>query len=113
MRKKKLKNGSSTRMRHRKNEYCEEGDDRKLCCSSYLCDYLTPKDTWFVKDKCGIICVFLTWFLVIFGEIVVTFVILPPFKLTVYSVINGTIFNALAFLALASHASTIFTDPVN
>lgn len=53
----------------------------------------------------------MTWGLVFFGEIVVTFVILLPNQDTLYSVINGIMFNALAFLAVASHAAAMFTDP--
>ena len=111
MSKRKIKNRDSTKRRHKKDH--EENAERNLCCSSYLCDYLIPKDAWLVKDKCGIIFAIKTWCLVIFGEMVVTFVILLPAKDATYSVINGVIFNALAFLALASHAATMFTNPVD
>jgi hypothetical protein len=38
---------------------------------------------------------------------------LIPSRDYVYSVINGTVFNLLAFLALASHCRAMLTDPVS
>nr|XP_005999059.1 PREDICTED: palmitoyltransferase ZDHHC3 [Latimeria chalumnae]XP_014345714.1 PREDICTED: palmitoyltransferase ZDHHC3 [Latimeria chalumnae]XP_014345715.1 PREDICTED: palmitoyltransferase ZDHHC3 [Latimeria chalumnae]XP_014345716.1 PREDICTED: palmitoyltransferase ZDHHC3 [Latimeria chalumnae] len=66
---------------------------------------------WFIKDGCGIACAVVTWLLVVFAEFVVLFVMLVPSKDYVYSVINGILFNTLAFLALASHMRAMLTDP--
>ncbi|XP_068092425.1 palmitoyltransferase ZDHHC3 isoform X1 [Hyperolius riggenbachi] len=66
---------------------------------------------WFIKDGCGIACGVVTWFLVFYAEFVVFFVMLLPSKDIIYSTINGIIFNALAFLALASHMRAMITDP--
>ncbi|XP_069814475.1 palmitoyltransferase ZDHHC3 isoform X1 [Dendropsophus ebraccatus] len=66
---------------------------------------------WFIKDGCGIACAIVTWFLVFYAEFVVIFVMLLPSKDLIYSTINGIIFNALAFLALASHLRAMITDP--
>jgi palmitoyltransferase len=41
------------------------------------------------------------------------FVMLIPSSSTVYSFVNGVIFNILAVLALGSHFSAMFSDPVN
>ncbi len=71
-----------------------------------------PKNTWFVKDCCGIVCATLTWMLIVFAEFVVMFIILLPAESQIYSLVNAIIFNWLAFLALASHAAAMFTDPV-
>ncbi|RVE67109.1 hypothetical protein OJAV_G00114870 [Oryzias javanicus] len=45
---------------------------------------------WFIRDGCGITCAVITWFLVLYAEFVVV---------------------GLAFLALASHAKAMCTDP--
>ncbi|KAF4100823.1 palmitoyltransferase ZDHHC3 [Onychostoma macrolepis] len=68
-------------------------------------------DMWFIRDGCGIVCGVITWMLVFFAEFVVVFVMLLPSKSVVYSLINGALFNGLAFLALASHFKAMCTDP--
>lgn len=68
---------------------------------------------WFIRDGCGIACAVVTWFLVLYAEFVVLFVMLIPSRDYVYSVINGILFNLLAFLALASHCRAMLTDPVS
>lgn len=68
---------------------------------------------WFIRDGCGIVCGVITWMLVFYAEFVVLFVMLLPAKSVVYSIINGAVFNGLAFLALASHFRAMCTDPVS
>ncbi|XP_037704806.1 palmitoyltransferase ZDHHC3 isoform X2 [Choloepus didactylus] len=66
---------------------------------------------WFIRDGCGIACAIVTWILVLYAEFVVLFVMLIPSRDYVYSIINGIVFNLLAFLALASHFRAMLTDP--
>ncbi|KAL2084619.1 hypothetical protein ACEWY4_020137 [Coilia grayii] len=66
---------------------------------------------WFIRDACGIVCAVITWLLVFYAEFVVLFVMLLPSKNLTYSLINGVVFNGLAFLALASHFRAMCTDP--
>ncbi|XP_023274388.1 palmitoyltransferase ZDHHC3-like isoform X3 [Seriola lalandi dorsalis] len=66
---------------------------------------------WFIRDACGIVCAIITWMLVLYAEFVVLFVMLLPSKNLTYSIVNGTLFNILAFLALASHLRAMCTDP--
>lgn len=66
---------------------------------------------WFIRDCCGIVCGVITWCLVFYAEFVVLFVVLLPAKNLLYSLINGALFSTLAFLALASHARAMCTDP--
>nr|XP_004662192.2 palmitoyltransferase ZDHHC3 isoform X4 [Jaculus jaculus] len=66
---------------------------------------------WFIRDGCGIACAVVTWLLVLYAEFVVLFVMLVPSQDYVYSIINGIVFNLLAFLALASHCRAMLTDP--
>ena len=68
---------------------------------------------WFIRDACGIMCAVITWLLVFYAEFVVLFVMLLPSKNLTYSIVNGTLFNFLAFLALASHLRAMCTDPVS
>lgn len=67
---------------------------------------------WFIQDGCGMVCATMTWFLVLYAEFVVNFVMLLPAKNFWYSLLNGATFNSLAVLALASHLRTMLTDPV-
>ncbi|MGH0124608.1 UNVERIFIED_CONTAM: hypothetical protein FKN15_019449 [Acipenser sinensis] len=71
----------------------------------------TTDGMWFIQDGCGIVCGVITWLLVFYAEFVVLFVMLVPSKSLVYSIINGVLFNVLAFLALASHFRAMLTDP--
>ncbi|XP_075862949.1 palmitoyltransferase ZDHHC3 isoform X3 [Microcebus murinus] len=66
---------------------------------------------WFIRDGCGIACAIVTWCLVLYAEFVVLFVMLIPSRDYAYSIINGIVFNLLAFLALASHCRAMLTDP--
>ncbi|MBN3305530.1 ZDHC3 Palmitoyltransferase, partial [Amia calva] len=66
---------------------------------------------WFIRDGCGIVCGVITWMLVFYAEFVVLFVMLLPSKSIAYSLVNGALFNSLAFLALASHFRAMLTDP--
>ena len=68
---------------------------------------------WFIRDGCGIVCGVITWLLVLFAEFVVLFVMLMPARNLIYSLVNGALFNTLAFLALASHFRAMCTDPVS
>uniref|UniRef100_A0A4W5NIC5 Zinc finger DHHC-type palmitoyltransferase 3a n=1 Tax=Hucho hucho TaxID=62062 RepID=A0A4W5NIC5_9TELE len=70
-----------------------------------------PSSMWFIRDACGIVCGVITWMLVFYAEFVVLFVMLLPSKNLPYSLVNGTVFNTLAFLALASHFRAMCTDP--
>ncbi len=103
---------------HQRNHYHDDDDDDgdDCCCSCSCCKccaFLVPKDTWCVKDACGIVCATITWLLVLFAEIVVMFVMLIPSSNLLYSFTNGVIFNILAVLALGSHSAAMFTDPVS
>lgn len=70
------------------------------------------RSLWFIQDSCGMVCAGITWFLVLYAEFVVNFVMLLPGKNFWYSLLNGATFNSLAVLALASHMRTMMTDPV-
>ncbi|MEQ2199495.1 hypothetical protein XENOCAPTIV_030783 [Xenoophorus captivus] len=69
------------------------------------------RTVWFIQDSCGMVCATMTWFLVLYAEFVVNFVMLLPAKNFWYSLLNGATFNSLAVLALASHLRTMLTDP--
>lgn len=72
-----------------------------------------PSGRWCIRDVCGVVCAVLTWFLVLYADFVVMFVMLLPVKNAVYSTLNATLFNALAVLALTSHSRAMCTDPVS
>ncbi|KAH8290319.1 hypothetical protein KR054_001908 [Drosophila jambulina] len=76
--------------------------DHNRCCGNRA---------WCVKDICGIVCVVMTWLLILFAEFVVMRLILLPSNYTVFSTLNMIVFQALAFLAFASHIRTMLSDP--
>lgn len=88
-------------------------DNEIYCCDClcFRCPWLILPNTWCVKDVCGIICVIITWFLIFFAEFVVVFVVILPKPFTIGSLVNISIFNVLAFLALTSHSFAMLTDP--
>ena len=89
-------------------------DDDKYCCDlcgCVKCPWPTMKSKWCVKDACGIVCAATTWLLVLFAEFVIMFVIILPAPFTIGNFLNTLVFQALVFLALASHASAMLTDP--
>ncbi|KAF4532112.1 hypothetical protein B566_EDAN004117 [Ephemera danica] len=53
----------------------------------------------------------MTWFLILYAEFVVMYVMLMPSPYPIYATINMIIFQVFAFLAFASHLRTMFTDP--
>nr|XP_057945675.1 palmitoyltransferase ZDHHC7 isoform X1 [Doryrhamphus excisus] len=71
------------------------------------------RTVWFIQDSCGMVCAGMTWFLVLYAQFVVNFVMLMPAKSFWYSLLNGATFNSLAVLALASHLRTMLSDPVS
>ena len=77
---------------------------------------LIPKESstvWFVKDICGVICVILTWLLIVYAEYVVMFIMLLPNSNPAYVWAHAILFNMLVFLAVSSHSKAMFTDPVS
>ena len=85
-----------------------------LCTTMKLLYFLTRgRKLWIVKDGCGLVCVAITWALVLYAEFVVCCVMLFPALATdfFYGLFNLALFNTLAFLALASHFKSMTTDP--
>lgn len=72
-------------------------------------------NTKLFQDICGIVCVIMTWLLILFAEFVVCGLILLPnySNYTFFSTVNMVIFQALAFLAFVSHLRTMLSDPVS
>lgn len=86
--------------------------DHRIPISKDVITSSSASAMWFIRDACGIVCSVITWLLVFYAEFVVVFVMLLPSKNLIYSIVNGTLFNSLAFLALASHLRAMCTDPV-
>ena len=81
-----------------------------------LCIYmlrLYPSENgkyWFICDPCGIICMLLTYFLMLFGQFVAIFVILLPRPTFILSVL-WIMFTFGCLYAIVAHMKTMFTDP--
>jgi len=76
--------------------------DNNRCCGGLF---------WCIKDICGLFCAILTWSLILYAEFVVMMVIFLPNPYSLYTIINGIIFQSLAALAVISHLKTMLTDP--
>uniref|UniRef100_A0A8C6FSI0 Palmitoyltransferase n=1 Tax=Moschus moschiferus TaxID=68415 RepID=A0A8C6FSI0_MOSMO len=66
---------------------------------------------WFVPDALGIVCASATWALTLSEGALLLSAWLLPEQRPAYSAVHGSLFLLLAFLALASHARTMLTDP--
>lgn len=66
---------------------------------------------WFVRDICGIICIFATWALIMYAEFVILFIILMRKPSVTLGLVNGIVYHAFAGLALFSHWKAVTTDP--
>ncbi|TMW63283.1 hypothetical protein Poli38472_002224 [Pythium oligandrum] len=67
---------------------------------------------WCNLDPCGIICAVISWFLILYAELVVVGVIVYPWMgLSLVGLFHMTAFTVLCFLALVSHGKAMLTDP--
>ncbi|CAH8562450.1 unnamed protein product [Schistosoma turkestanicum] len=66
---------------------------------------------WFVNDCCGIVCIFITWMLILYAEFVIDFVVLGQSPSRTFYWISGTIYHIFAILAVVSHFKAFSTDP--
>nr|CAH8870722.1 unnamed protein product [Trichobilharzia regenti] len=66
---------------------------------------------WFVRDLCGIICLFVTWMLILYAEFVIDFIILGHTPSPTFCWISGTVYHFFALLAVVSHFKAFTTDP--
>uniref|UniRef100_A0A0N4Z769 Palmitoyltransferase n=1 Tax=Parastrongyloides trichosuri TaxID=131310 RepID=A0A0N4Z769_PARTI len=67
---------------------------------------------WMINDACGIVCLFITWFLMLYGQFCVCTVMLSSIEyFPIHQTINFIIFQCLFILAGVSHYKTVFTDP--
>ena len=81
-----------------------QSESHNRCCNRRL---------WCIKDICGFICCFFTWFLISYAQYVVMFLILLPRPITVSTIFNMAFFQIVSVLAVVSHLKTMFTDPVS
>lgn len=88
-------------------------DDDCLCtCACCRCECCPTVSDWCVRDPYGLSCGFTTWFLFIYAQFVVIFVILiPKSHSTLFNLVNLVIFHALEILAVSSHYRTMFSNP--
>ncbi|CAF3345325.1 unnamed protein product [Rotaria socialis] len=95
------------------DQYSNNDDDDCLCsCACCRCECCPTVSDWCVRDPYGLSCGFTTWFLFIFAQLVVVFVILiPKSHSTIFNLINLVIFHVLEFLAVSSHYKTMFSNP--
>jgi len=103
-------------MEHKSSDYENYKDAiAHIDCAKYIrrlgFSYSDRARLWLVKDICGIICAFFTWFLIMFAEFVVVFVILKPTIYTLHNTINCIIFHIFLLGAFGSHLKTMLSDP--
>jgi hypothetical protein len=67
---------------------------------------------WWNKDICGLLCCFLTWLLLFYGQFGVVTIMMQSFhEHQIHQSINFVVFELLWFLALFSHLKTMLTNP--
>jgi hypothetical protein len=92
----------------------DSNDDDCLCtCACCRCECCPTVSDWCIRDPYGLSCGFTTWFLFIYAQFVIIFVILiPKSHSTLFNLINLFIFHMLEILAVSSHCRTMFSNPV-
>ncbi|CAL8101142.1 unnamed protein product [Calicophoron daubneyi] len=66
---------------------------------------------WFVRDPCGIICVVVTWLLLLYAEFVVSTIILLRAPSKMFFWINWPVYHFLTIMSFFSHIKAVFSDP--
>jgi hypothetical protein len=96
------------------HEKYDNNDDDCLCsCACCRCECCPTVSDWCIRDPYGLSCGFTTWFLFIYAQFVIIFVILiPKSHSTLFNLINLLIFHTLEILAVTSHYKTMFSNPV-
>ncbi|CAH8666708.1 unnamed protein product [Dicrocoelium dendriticum] len=90
---------------------------RKLINRKYFLDgtrfYHQPFGIiWFVRDPCGIVCLFITWFLILYAEFVISGVILVQAPSPIFCWFTGSLYHLFTVLSVVSHFMAFATDPV-
>ncbi|KAJ3585179.1 hypothetical protein NHX12_013900 [Muraenolepis orangiensis] len=66
----------------------------------------------FRRDPCGFTCLVLTYFSVLYADyVVIRYVLIPAYSLSVWCSLHGTVFNLILLLLLACHTKAVFSDP--
>jgi hypothetical protein len=67
---------------------------------------------WWNKDICGLLCCFMTWLLLFYGQFGVITIMMQSFnEHQIHQSINFGVFEILWFMALFSHLKTMLTNP--
>ncbi|XP_033110028.1 palmitoyltransferase ZDHHC3-like [Anneissia japonica] len=88
-----------------------EKRSNKCCDCCGMTKKLGIRDKWFVQDPCGIVCVVITYLLMLYGEFAVMKVILLPIGFGLYSTSHMLMFNFFTIMAFLSHIRAMMTDP--
>uniref|UniRef100_A0A3B5LBA0 Palmitoyltransferase n=1 Tax=Xiphophorus couchianus TaxID=32473 RepID=A0A3B5LBA0_9TELE len=64
------------------------------------------------RDPCGVICLVLTYFSVLYADYVVIQYVLIPAYADVWGMLHGSLFNLILLLLLACHSKAVFSDPM-
>ena len=96
------------------HERDDSNDDDCLCsCACCRCECCPTVSDWCIRDPYGLSCGFITWFLFIYAQFVMIFVVLiPKSHTTLFNLVNLVLFHALEILAVSSHYKTMFSNPV-
>jgi hypothetical protein len=80
---------------------------------SCTCAFCPNVFDWCIKDALGLSGAIITWFLFLYGQFVIVFVILIPKNHSFgFNLFNLFLFHSLEFLAISSHCRTMFSNPV-
>lgn len=92
-----------------------DNDDDCLCtCACCRCECCPTVSDWCIRDPYGLSCGFTTWFLFLYAQFVMIFVILiPSSHSSLFNLFNLLIFHILEILAVSAHYRTMFSNPVS
>ncbi|XP_022092944.1 palmitoyltransferase ZDHHC3-like [Acanthaster planci] len=66
----------------------------------------------FRNDPCGIVCLFITYFVVLYSDyVVIEWLIIPTMFDSIWGAFHGLVFNIIVFMIFLSHLRAVLSDP--
>lgn len=66
----------------------------------------------FIKDPCGIVCIIVTYFAILYADYVVTqWIIVYSMPNSIWGPVNVVLFNTVIFFLTIAHLKAVFCDP--
>ena len=107
------KSTNSLRTSTSTNVIIEDVAPRSSANETCRCSCCPTVSRWCLTDPLGLTVAFITWFLFLYGQCVMLFVVLVPSNYSFrYNFFHLLVIHVLEFLAVSSHCRTMFINPV-